>query len=120
MIKTHVILWLMFAHWVGDFLLQSDRMARNKSKSNSVLLTHVGVWTVVMTSAVGWLHAKADPAWAANVLCWFAITHFWIDWVTSRITSRLYAANETHWFFVVVGFDQYLHFLTIVFVANYI
>jgi hypothetical protein len=36
------------------------------------------------------------------------------DFVTSRISSRLYAKGDIHNFFVVVGFDQFLHYSALI------
>ncbi len=41
------------------------------------------------------------------------VTHWVIDYCTSRITSQLWQAGDVHYFFVVVGFDQLLHLLSI-------
>ena len=48
------------------------------------------------------------------------ITHFVIDGITSRITSKLWKANNMHWFFVIVGFDQLLHALVILLILSQI
>jgi len=42
-----------------------------------------------------------------------ALIHFPVDYVTSRLNSKLYKAGKNHEFFVSIGFDQWLHFLTI-------
>lgn len=41
------------------------------------------------------------------------VSHTIIDYSTSRITSKLYKENKIRSFFDVIGFDQYLHYLTI-------
>jgi hypothetical protein len=38
------------------------------------------------------------------------ILHFCVDGITSRSTSKLWAKKEQHWFFVVIGFDQLIHY----------
>lgn len=41
------------------------------------------------------------------------VTHAVIDGITSRITSYLWKNEKVHWFFVCIGLDQFLHYLTI-------
>lgn len=89
---------ILCAHFVGDFILQSDWMAANKSKQWGALSAHVVVYTLalmaVVTSVGTWLLGRgADPA--GPYLAFAAvngIAHFATDALTSRITSRL-------WFF---------------------
>lgn len=89
-----LICWL---HFLGDFILQTDRMAQNKSKLSGWLALHVGVYSTCFVF-FGWKFVLAT---------WLA--HFATDYVTSRITSKLWQKNERHWFFVVIGADQALH-----------
>lgn len=95
-------IWLVLAvigtHFVGDFILQSDWMAANKSKRNSVLALHAGIYSACFL----WL----GPIYAGLNF----VGHFLTDWVTSRWTSRLYKAGKRHWFFVVIGLDQVAHY----------
>jgi Protein of unknown function (DUF3307) len=88
---------LVWVHFIADFLLQSDAMATRKSKSSKWLAIHVAIYSACLL--------PFGP--------WFAIInaalHFATDYITSRATSRLWAAQERHWFFVVIGLDQALH-----------
>lgn len=88
---------ILTLHFIGDFLFQTDWMAKNKSKRNEVLLVHVLVYCLPLF-LLGWKFALMS-----------ASLHFWVDFVTSRVTSKLWAKGKTHWFFVVIGFDQLLH-----------
>ena len=44
-----LVLQIVFAHWVSDFVLQSGWMATNKSKNWRALLAHVATYTASMT-----------------------------------------------------------------------
>lgn len=91
------IILVLFLHWIGDFVLQSDWMAKNKSKSNKVLLIHTSVYCLPLLW-FGWKFALINMA-----------LHTVTDFFTSRATSKLYASGKIHWFFVVIGFDQFIH-----------
>lgn len=104
--KEYEILIILFIHWVADFILQTDKMALNKSKSNRWLLTHTLVYSLV------WFAVGICIFDFYNVLIFTLITfitHTLTDYVTSRITRRLYNVSK-HYFFVVIGFDQFLHY----------
>lgn len=94
---------LIWLHFVADFVLQSDEVAINKSKSNLVLLQHVVIYSLPFAFI-------AIPH--VNGLYWLlfnGFAHFVVDYVTSRTTSYLWKKNQRHWFFVVIGLDQALH-----------
>ena len=61
-------------------------------------------WRLLIAATVGiWLLAGAAFAIVNAVL------HFATDWCTSRVTKRLWLAEQRHWFFVVIGLDQSIH-----------
>ena len=96
------VLMLLATHFIADFLLQSHDMSVNKSKSNSVLAQHCIVYGLCFI----WLGTRYAVI--------TAILHFMVDWCSSRITSRLYARQEYHWFFVVIGADQLIHYIILI------
>lgn len=106
-----MIVVLMFFHWVADFVCQSDWMAKNKSHDNKALALHVGTYSLVMLILCliafhfSWL-----------VLLFVAVNgvlHFITDYVTSRCTSYLWKKGDVHNFFVMIGFDQFIHLFCI-------
>lgn len=95
--SIEILLALIWMHWFADFILQSDRIAINKSSSNEILLWHVTLYGVCFIG-FGFAFAFVN-----------AVLHFITDWITSRITKKLWVAEKRHWFFVVIGVDQAIH-----------
>jgi hypothetical protein len=108
-------LWLYLAllgtHWVADFVLQTDWQALNKSKNNVALSRHVLVYTACL-GAVSAVLFGPGRLWLLFVVG-NGLLHFGTDYCTSRWSSRLYAKQDLHNFFVVIGFDQLIHQATL-------
>jgi hypothetical protein len=110
MIEISFIIAVLIAHWIGDFIFQSDYHAVNKSKSNAILMSHV----LMYTAAIYWVGFFFLPielafAWAvAN-----AILHFITDYFTSRLTTILWTKGDRHNFFVTIGADQTIHMISL-------
>lgn len=96
-----LITLLAVAHFVGDFILQSDKMAINKSKSVWWLSYHSVVYAFVFI----WLGFE----FAIITAC----LHWLVDFCTSRIAAYWYDKNR-HWFFVTIGADQMLHTVALI------
>lgn len=154
MIQTFVYV-LLGAHFVADFLAQSDWMAINKSHNWWALTVHVTAYVSVMAGVgIAWLIVyelyvtpfRADwdillMAVGPPLAVWLALNgviHFAQDAITSRLTSRLWfiefdtvavagftipryriLPGRRHWFFVAIGFDQLLHYITLCATANW-
>lgn len=99
---TLAFILLIWTHFVADFLFQTDKMAINKSKNSYWLLYHVGVYGLFLLP-FGVLFSLVNVA-----------LHFLTDYISSRITTKLWLKNERHWFFVVIGADQALHLTALV------
>lgn len=115
------LLALLVAHFIGDFLLQSDWMATQKSKNADALLAHTGIYSLCFLP------------WGLMFVLLTFLTHTLTDYATSQLTSALwffrqeaedgcdpplqtrwvYVAGRRHWFFVVIGFDQLIHAATL-------
>lgn len=123
------LLYLLFCHWVADFLFQTTYMATMKSKSNRVLLLHTGTYIVVMFFTLGLAGHVFNLEYMTYRFLWFfPITfafHTVQDYATSRMTSEQFGKSNFNGLtggFTIVGFDQFLHysqmFLTYYFLIN--
>lgn len=103
---------LLVVHWIADFVLQTHWQASNKSKDNEALLRHVGTYTVVLMFVVPFIFpGELYRQWLIFVVA-NAVLHFATDYITSRASSKLFG-KDWHNFFVIVGFDQLLHQMTL-------
>lgn len=136
---------LIVGHFLGDFILQSNWMALNKSKSFIALAAHVAAYSLGLGAVMFlcfWAWA-AFPEWQYRNLWRFIVVngvlHFLIDAATSTLTSALwfvkpgwgavdgeerepilvFDSSKRHWFFVAIGFDQTLHYLLLVWLTFY-
>jgi hypothetical protein len=118
-IPVTILLFVMAAHWVADFVLQFDRMAKNKSSSLLALTAHVAVYTIVLVLVAPFaMSGCSSLQWTEWVLL-NAVLHWVIDYFTSRASAPLFKAGDVHFGFVVVGADQFMHLACLVLTMVY-
>lgn len=105
------IILIIFIHWIADFLLQTRKMATNKSTDNYWLLIHVFVYSTVWFFIGIFLY---EPIRVILFSITTFIFHFITDYLTSRTTTKLYKKQNYYGFFSVIGFDQFLHYLQLI------
>lgn len=108
---------ILIIHWVADFVLQTDKQAKGKSKNLEDLIGHTAtysfVWLGVLPIYVLFIVGIENYVpWTGMffVLITF-VCHTITDYYTSRLNSKLWAKGDVHNFFVSVGFDQVLHYV---------
>lgn len=103
----------MFIHFLADFGLQTHNQAVNKSSSNEYLLMHVGVYSLCWLIAMGlWTGSFGSAVLFATMTF---VCHFLTDYITSRISKSFFDKKDFHNGFVIVGFDQLLHYIQLIF-----
>jgi len=114
MISLFTVITISFLHWIFDFHLQTDEMAKNKSTSNIALLDHIWTytWGINLMMLINSNYFNGWVSMVAFVLV-NAVLHFVTDWITSRASSALWKDGKVHEFFVAVGFDQWIHTITL-------
>jgi hypothetical protein len=104
---------LILAHLLGDYILQNDWMAQNKTSSTLPCLAHCALYTAAVWG-VTLIEGAAWPAWAL-VVC-FAL-HFVIDrWrlaakAMKYTGQRGFRENLAPWSVIIV--DNTWHLLTL-------
>jgi len=122
MISIIAILYLMFIHWVGDFLFQTPWMGENKSKNFKALVTHTTVYTLIMMfGSVYWLEFSISDIFMFGLIT-FAC-HTITDFFSSKLTSKQFSNKIYNGFsggFTIIGMDQYLHLMQIILTYKYL
>jgi hypothetical protein len=75
-----VFFWLVFAHLMGDFVLQTDFLAKLKGKCVYILLVHVFLWTGTVAAAL--LVFGLFAPWKLAMLF---VGHAVCDWLKARV-----------------------------------
>ena len=111
------IIYILSVHFVSDFIMQSDEMAKGKSTSIKWLTLHILsylkgficsaiIFYVTITLIWGRI---ASPLLILAYCLVNAILHWVTDYFTSKETSRLWAELKVHQFFIMIGLDQLIH-----------
>jgi hypothetical protein len=107
MISIEVLLLIIWIHFVADFLLQNDKMAINKSSSSYWLTIHSLIYSVPFI------------IFGFKSVVVIFVSHWFVDFFTSRWTTKLWLKQKRHWFFAVIGLDQAVHLTFLILIIKY-
>lgn len=115
MIPMSILLFYLLLHWYADFVVQTRKQQTSKSSNNLQLLAHTGSYGLIMTICTYVLYLSNSfgaQYWYIPLIFGLIqfVTHTVIDWVTSRINKKLWNDGYVHEFFVMIGFDQLIHY----------
>src|SRR4051812_17122549 len=120
MIPFSVILFILIIHCFADFAIQTHDQAINKSSSNKWLTYHVASYSFIwFISSYVLFNNWTDALLFASITF---VTHWPVDWCTSRIGKPFWKSQDLHNGFLVVGIDQVIHYIqlfqTYLFLSN--
>ena len=98
---------ILFLHFLADFVFQSNKMAQNKSVSRKWLLAHVGTYGLILFLGLYFFVSFKFLLYYVGINM---LLHYMIDAETSKITKKLWAEKKIGEFFVMIGWDQFLHY----------
>ncbi|MHB8126729.1 MAG: DUF3307 domain-containing protein [Desulfitobacteriaceae bacterium] len=109
---------LLVAHLIGDFLFQTNWMAKNKTNKYFPLFVHTGLYTIIV-AFIAWLSFGGLPLW--GILTIF-IVHTILDkrifvewWIQTIMMTK---ENDSVWLKIVV--DQIFHILVLAVISYFI
>lgn len=123
MTAIQIFIVILVIHFLADFALQTHEQANGKGEGkfffNKWLGYHVGVYTLIWGITFWILPVKEESynfgGWIAFMLA-IGIPHYITDYITSRVGKPFWKAGDFHNGFVVVGFDQVVHYLCLIYV----
>ena len=110
---------LLAKHFLADFVLQSRFILNNRSTyGHPGGLLHVAIHasgSVVIFALFG-----AGPALLSMLFLFEAVVHYHIDWTKDNLNERLGLTTEDRGYWVLMGFDQFLHQLTYILMVGFV
>jgi len=103
------LIGLFFWHFIADFVLQPREMAKNKSKHFGYLMAHCLIY-----SATFWVYLDI------KLIGIMFSSHLVIDYMSSKVTAGLWKDKDIYGCFTIIGLDQFLHSMVIIYVWYFI
>ena len=110
------IIYILFAHFLGDFVCQTRWQAENKSSNEVALLYHIGSYA--LTLFVMCALYFGDVNFTTGFVMVNAFLHYLTDFVTSRLSSHFYKTGKNKAFWTTIGFDQFVHAASLIYTYN--
>lgn len=114
-------IWLLLGHFVGDWILQNDWMAKGKKKGFLTLagMVHYAIYTAVIIGVINISDAgdgRRIPYLFIGLIVF--VSHWLID-ATDVVERWMYFYRQTHLEVVRLMVDQTLHLLVLVVLAEF-
>jgi hypothetical protein len=120
--NPNLIVFVLVAHFIGEFICQDGSMIAQKSKHMAWLVLHAMIYTIVIFF-ICLLGILLFDNLTARIVAGFALTngvfHFAIDSVMSEINESNKEKKKNHLFWIGTGWTQLLY-VTILIYSLYI
>lgn len=111
-----LLFFLLIGHYIGDFALQSDKMAQNKGRSKVFLSFHVLIYTATLASFLVYglnLHENTSFMSLTTLLVVAAV--YVIHWIQDFIKSQKFNGTKQAYYV-----DQAIHVITLLIIRIYV
>lgn len=115
--NIYIIIWLLFVHWVADFVCQSEKWATTKKSNNHSLIKHTLTYSYLFVAAtIAFLPIKTLILFGFILF----VSHTLIDYFTSKLVGKKFENKQLGseipnlGAFSIIGLDQFIHFVVLV------
>jgi len=109
MLTEKLLLFILVIHFLADFAMQTHEQATTKYKCTEGLFWHVAVYSLVWLFSSYFIFKDIEKCVQFTVITF--IFHWITDAITSNVSKSFFDKKDFHNGFVVIGFDQILHYL---------
>lgn len=113
-----IVIYILFVHYIADFIFQTNWMALNKSKSNVALLSHVATYSVLLFIGLSLYFGLTSNIFLLVLINGFA--HFTTDYITSRMNAYFWTHEKRSFFWWTIGGDQWTHAATLIALSKWL
>ena len=111
-----LLFFLLLGHYIGDFALQSDKMAQNKANSKGTLSLHVLIYTVTIALFLAYgLNIHESDAFMNPTTILVLAAVYLIHWIQDYTKSKSFNGSKQAYYI-----DQSIHILTLVIIRIYV
>lgn len=109
---TLYVILLVAAHFLGDWIFQSRKMAVDKSNKLKTLFNHVLIVSCILFATACPFIGVINAAWAVT---FNALSHILIDWYGWGFYKKKFVNKplefhfKNYWFYFTIACDQFLH-----------
>lgn len=109
---TTTILFILFGHFFGDFIIQPDKIAANKWRSELALTQHVLLYMtgLLLFTILGAQPAMEDIPYYIGWALTNGFFHWFTDYVISKDRKVYWDEKDYKMYFIMVGLDQFFHY----------
>lgn len=113
-----ILVWLLVKHFICDFPLQSHPYIRNHKGDYGALggICHAliqGTGSLIVFVLIPTIDMETALKFAALD----AFIHYHIDWSKVKINKKMGLGPSSDKFWILLGFDQFMHHMTYVLIA---
>ena len=114
-----VFILIIVMHYIADFIMQDEKWALGKSKNLTPLLKHTTTYSILWFLPVWGVSGDLLNSFAFVGITFIA--HTLTDYFTSRVVSKMFERGyygspiPNLGAFSIIGFDQVLHYLQLIF-----